>query len=252
MTAYAVALAAVLGAVVGSFLNVVVHRLPRRESLVHPRSRCPGCETPVSPRDNVPVLSWLLLRGRCRSCGTPIPGRYPLVELLTAALFALIVAVRGVEADLALWLPFAAVLVAVAFIDLEHRIIPNRIVVPAAVWAVAIGALVRPGELPEAALAGAAAFLALLLAALAYPAGMGMGDVKLAGVMGLYLGVAVAPAMLAAFLTGSLLGALLLVRHGSRARKLAVPFGPFLAAGGLIGVLAGPELVALYADRFLA
>ena len=252
MTAYAVALAAVLGAVVGSFLNVVVHRLPRRESLVHPRSRCPRCETPVSPRDNVPVLSWLLLRGRCRSCGTPIPGRYPLVELLTAALFALIVAVREVEADLALWLPFAAVLVAVAFIDLEHRIIPNRIVVPAAVWAVAIGALVRPGELPEAALAGAAAFLALLLAALAYPAGMGMGDVKLAGVMGLYLGVAVAPAMLAAFLTGSLLGALLLARHGSRARKLAVPFGPFLAAGGLIGVLAGPELVALYADRFLA
>ena len=252
MTAYAVALAAVLGAVVGSFLNVVVHRLPRRESLVHPRSRCPGCETPVSPRDNVPVLSWLLLRGRCRSCGTPIPGRYPLVELLTAALFALIVAVREVEADLALWLPFAAVLVAVAFIDLEHRIIPNRIVVPAAVWAVAIGALVRPGELPEAALAGAAAFLALLLAALAYPAGMGMGDVKLAGVMGLYLGVAVAPAMLAAFLTGSLLGALLLVRHGSRARKLAVPFGPFLAAGGLIGVLAGPKLFAFYADRFLA
>ena len=243
---------AALGAVIGSFLNVVAHRLPRGESLAFPPSRCPACEAAIKPYDNVPVLSWLLLRGRCRSCGTPIPGRYPLVEALTAALFALIVAVRGVDADLALWLPFAAVLVAVAFIDLEHRIIPNRIVVPAAVWAVAIGALVRPGELPEAALAGAAAFLALLLAALAYPAGMGMGDVKLAGVMGLYLGVAVAPAMLAAFLTGSLLGALLLVRHGSRARKLAVPFGPFLAAGGLIGVLAGPELVALYADRFLA
>lgn len=245
------ALFGALGAIVGSFLGVVIHRLPRGESLVSPRSRCPRCETPVAARDNVPIVSWLVLRGRCRSCGAPISARYPLVEALTAATFAGVVLARGVDGDLAVQLPFAAVLIAVAGIDLEHRIVPNRIVAPAAAWGVAASAAVRTGELPELLMAGAAAFLALLLAALAYPAGMGMGDVKLAGVMGLYLGASVAPALLTAFAAGSVVGIALIARHGSAARKRAVPFAPFLALGGVVGLLAGPELVDLYVDNFL-
>src|SRR5207253_429764 len=119
-----------LGAIVGSFLNVVIHRLPRGESLATPGSHCPECGEPVRPYDNVPVVSWLVLRGRCRHCGTPISPRYPFVELLTAGTFAAVAGARGVHDDLVAWLPFAAVLIAVAAIDLEHRIVPNRIVVP--------------------------------------------------------------------------------------------------------------------------
>ena len=242
----------VLGAIVGSFLNVVIHRLPRGESLSHPRSRCPGCGTPIAPYDNVPVLSWIVLRGRCRHCGERISRRYPAIELLTAAAFAAVVAARGFDERLLLELPFVAVLIAIAGIDLEHRIVPNRIVAPAAVWALAAAALVASDELPELALAGVAAFLFLLIAALAYPAGMGMGDVKLAGTMGLYLGVAVAPALLAAFAVGALVGVGIMAREGAGGRKKGVPFAPFLALGGLVGVLAGPELVDLYSDRFLS
>ncbi len=241
-----------LGAIVGSFLNVVIHRLPRRESLSHPRSRCPGCEAPIAPYDNVPILSWLLLRGRCRRCGESISPRYPAVELLTAACFAAVVGARGFDERLALQLPFVAILIAIAGIDLEHRIVPNRIVAPAAVWALAAAAFVASDELPELAIAGAAAFLLLLIAAVAYPAGMGMGDVKLAGMMGLYLGAAVAPALLAAFATGALVGIGIMAREGAAGRKKGIPFAPFLALGGLLGVLAGPELVDLYADRFLS
>ena len=247
-----IVLGGVLGAVIGSFLNVVIYRLPRRESLSRPRSRCPGCEAPIAPYDNVPVLSWLVLRGRCRRCGERISPRYPAIELITAAGFAAVVAARGFDERLLLELPFVAALIAVAGIDLEHRIVPNRIVVPAAVWALAAAALVASDELPELALAGVAAFLFLLIAALAYPAGMGMGDVKLAGTMGLYLGAAVAPALLAAFAVGALVGVGIMVREGAGGRKKGVPFAPFLALGGLVGVLAGPELVDLYSDRFLS
>ena len=247
----AVAVIGVLGALIGSFLNVVIHRLPRGESLVSPGSRCPGCGTAVAPYDNVPVLSWLVLRGRCRRCAEPISARYPLVELLTAIVFLAVVLARGVEDDLIVQLPFAAVLIAVAGIDLEHRIIPNRILLPAAVWGLGASAVVRPDELPELLIAGGAAFGALLPAALAYPSGMGMGDVKLAGVMGLYLGLAVAPALLAAFAAGSIVGIAIIAREGGGARKKGVPFGPFLALGGLVGLLAGPELIDLYADNFL-
>ena len=249
--AAAVALAALLGAAVGSFVNVVIHRLPQGESLVRPASRCPACGSPIAAYDNLPLVSWLVLRGRCRRCGARISARYPLVEVLTAAAFAAVVLARGVEDDLLVQLPFAAVLIATAGIDLEHRIVPNRIVVPAALFGVIASALVRPGELPELLVAGAAAFLALLLAALAYPAGMGMGDVKLAGVMGLYLGSAVAPALMVAFLAGTVVGVLKLARTGFSARKQGVPFAPFLAFGGLVGLLVGPELVDLYVDRFL-
>ena len=142
-------------------------------------------------------------------------------------------------------------LIAVAAIDLEHRIVPNRILAPAAVWALGAGAMVRTGELGELAVAGAAASLCLLLAALAHPGGMGMGDVKLAGVMGLYLGVSVVPAMLVAFVAGSLVGIAMVARDGAAARKRAVPFAPFLALGGLVGLLAGPELLGLYVETFL-
>src|SRR4051794_639233 len=251
-SALEIAFAALFGAVLGSFLNVVAWRLPRGESIVHPRSRCPRCETEIVWYDNVPVVSWLLLRGRCRHCGERIPVRYPAVELLTAATFAAIVAARGFDDALLLELPFAAVLIAVTAIDLEHRIVPNRIVLPAAVWALVAAALVAPGHLPELLIAGAAAFLGLLAAALAYPAGMGMGDVKLAGVMGLFLGASVAPALLAAFASGSAAGVAILLREGGSARKKGIPFAPFLALGGLVGILAGPALIDLYRDHFLS
>jgi leader peptidase (prepilin peptidase)/N-methyltransferase len=244
-------LAAPFGLLIGSFLNVVAYRLPRGESLVKPRSRCTSCGEEVRPYDNVPVLSWLLLRGRCRHCGEQISPRYPAVELVTAITFGLVALVRGVDAGLLLDLPFAAMLIAVANIDLEHRIVPNRILLPLAVWGVAATAVVHPGSLPESLIAGAAAFTALLLTALAYPAGMGMGDVKLAGVMGLYLGVSVLPGLLTAFFLGSVVGIAIMARHGASARKAGVPFAPFLAVGALVGLLAGPELIDLYTRTFL-
>lgn len=246
------AFAAPLGAVIGSFLNVVIHRLPRRESLVHPRSRCPSCETQIAAYDNLPVISWLVLRGRCRNCGAAISARYPAVELLTAVSFAAVAGARGVDGELLLLLPFAAMLVVVAAIDLDHRIVPNRIVLPATVYGVAVSVLVRAGELPELLIAGAAAFAFLLVAALAYPGGMGMGDVKLAGVMGLYLGLSVVPALVTAFLAGTVVGLAKIVREGPQARKAGVPFAPFLALGGLAALIAGPELIVLYEDNFLS
>jgi leader peptidase (prepilin peptidase)/N-methyltransferase len=246
-----IALAAVLGAVLGSFLNVVIHRVPLGESVVAPGSRCPSCETPIAPYDNVPVISWLVLRGRCRHCGTPISPRYPIVELLTAVAFTVVVAVRGFDSGLLLELPFVGCLIALAGIDLDHRLLPNKIVYPMAVWGVAATGIVDLSDLPEHLIAGAAAFSFLLLAALAYPAGMGMGDVKLAGVTGLYLGLSVVPALFASFLFGTLVGFGIIARQGVSARKTAVPFGVFLALGGLVGVLAGSELVDLYKDHLL-
>jgi leader peptidase (prepilin peptidase)/N-methyltransferase len=240
-----------IGLLVGSFLNVVIHRVPLGESIVAPRSRCPSCETAIAAHDNVPVVSWLFLRGHCRHCGATISARYPLVEALTGLTFAAVALVTGAEAELALYLPFAALLIAVAAIDLDHRIVPNKLLMPAAVWAVVAWAVVDLDFLPEALIASAAAFTFLLLAALAYPAGMGMGDVKLAGVMGLYLGLSVIPALLVAFLAGAIVGIGLIARQGGGARKLGVPFAPFMALGGLVGLLAGSELISLYADRFL-
>ena len=246
-----IAFVAVLGAILGSFLNVVIHRLPRGESLASPGSRCPSCGAPIAPYDNVPVLSWLLLRGRCRHCGAPISPRYPAVELLTAAAFAAVVAVRGFDDDLLLELPFVACLIALAGIDLDHKLLPNKIVYPMAAYGLVATAIVDTGDLVEHLIAGAGGFLFLFIAVLAYPRGMGMGDVKLAGAMGLYLGLSIVPAMLIAFLTGSLVGLGIIAREGAQARKKAVPFGVFLALGGIVGVLAGPELIELYEDQFL-
>jgi leader peptidase (prepilin peptidase) / N-methyltransferase len=251
MTASWVIAAGVFGAMIGSFLNVVAHRVPLGESIVSPGSRCPTCRNDLAAYDNVPVVSWLVLRGRCRHCGAKISARYPLIELLTAGTFAAIVAVRGADADLVVELPFAAILIALAAIDLEHRILPNRILLPAAVFGVAAAAVVHLDELPELLIAGTAGFTALLLVALAKPGGMMMGDVKLAGVMGLYLGLALVPALLVAFLAGSVVGIGMMAIRGMAARKEAVPFGPFLALGALVGLLAGDELVDLYSSSFL-
>jgi leader peptidase (prepilin peptidase)/N-methyltransferase len=246
-----VALGAVVGAVVGSFLNVVIHRLPRGESLVHPRSRCPACRKQIAGYDNVPIVSWLALRGRCRHCGEPISPRYPVVELLTALAFAAVVLVRGFDDDLILELPFVAALIALAGIDFDHKLLPNKIVYPLAAYGVIATLLVERDDTVEHLIAGGGAFAFLLAAVIAYPSGMGMGDVKLAGAMGLYLGAAVIPALLTAFLSGSLVGVAILAREGAAARKMAIPFGVFLALGGIVGVLAGPELIDLYESNFL-
>jgi leader peptidase (prepilin peptidase)/N-methyltransferase len=248
----AIVLAALGGLVIGSFLNVVAYRLPRKESLAHPPSRCPSCGAPVKPYDNVPVLSWLLLRGRCRACGAAISARYPVVEALTGALYALVVVARWDDASgIALGVVLVTVLIPVAIIDFEHRIIPNRITAPAAVVALVIGVLLDRDFVPEQLIAGAAAGGFFLLAALAYPRGMGMGDVKLAGVMGLYLGRGVGLAVLVGLVAGVLVGAVIIARLGAKeGRKTAVPFGPFLALGGLIAIFAGDAVADAYLDHF--
>ena len=250
-TALASIYAALFGACIGSFLNVVIWRVPRGESIVSPPSHCPGCDARIAARDNIPIVSWLILRGRCRHCGEPISRRYPLVELLVAVLFAAITAVNGYNWDLAWELPLAAVLVAVAAIDLDHQIIPNKIVYPTLVWGVVSALLIRPSDTLELIAWGAGAFAFLLAAALIRPGGMGMGDVKLAGAMGLYLGSSVLPALLIAFLSGSLVGIAMFARHGAAARKMGVPFGPFLALGGVIALMVGPDLVEAYKDTFM-
>src|ERR687893_2116374 len=204
--------AGLFGAVIGSFLNVVAHRVPLGESLVSPGSRCPGCGAPVKPYDNVPVVSWLLLRGRCRNCGAPISPRYPLVELATALAFAAVVAVRGFDDDLVLELPFVAAPGALAAIDYDHKLLPNKIVYPLAAYGLIATLLVDRDDLVEHVAAGAGAFAFLLAAVVAYPRGMGMGDVKLAGAMGLFLGMSVIPALMVAFLSGSLVGLVILAR----------------------------------------
>jgi leader peptidase (prepilin peptidase)/N-methyltransferase len=247
----AIVLAAVGGLLVGSFLNVVAWRLPRGESLVSPRSRCPSCEAPIRPYDNVPVLSWLALRARCRHCGARISARYPLVELSTALLYVAVVVGRDGTHDIVLGLILVTVLVPVALIDLEYRLIPNRITLPAAVAAIVAGAILDPGFVPEQVIAGAAGGGFFLLAALAYPRGMGMGDVKLAGVLGLYLGRAVASAILIALVAGIVVGIGVIAAKGAKeGRRTAVPFGPFLALGGVVALFAGNDLVETYLDTF--
>jgi leader peptidase (prepilin peptidase)/N-methyltransferase len=245
------ALAGGLGLLLGSFLNVVAYRLPRGESLAVPASRCPGCDTPIKPYDNVPVVSWLLLRGRCRSCGARIAWRYPLIELGTALLLALTVLVIGPNEDVWLGLAFVLLLVPVTVIDLDFRIIPNKLMIAGTVVALAILAITRPGDIPEHLIAAAAAGGFLLVAAIAYPSGMGMGDVKLAFVMGLFLGRDVSVAMLVALVAGSLVGVAVIARKGaSEGRKTAIPFGPFLALGGAVGLLAGEPVVDWYLRTF--
>jgi leader peptidase (prepilin peptidase)/N-methyltransferase len=242
-----VVMTGLVGLIFGSFFNVVAHRLPRGDSLATPGSRCPGCRTAIKPYDNVPVLSWLWLRGRCRACGDSISARYPLVEGVTAAIAVAVVLVKHDLHDIALGLVLVGILVPVALIDLEHRIIPNKITLPAAIAAIGIGLATRPSGVTEQLIAGAAAAGFLLLFALAYPRGMGMGDVKLAGVLGLFLGRSVGVAVLAGVIAGAVLGFAVMARLGvEKGRKTAVPFGPFLALGGVVALLAGPPIVHWY------
>jgi leader peptidase (prepilin peptidase)/N-methyltransferase len=239
------------GLIAGSFIGVVAHRVPRGLSIVRPRSQCDSCGTPIAAYDNVPVLSWLWLRGRCRSCGESIPVRYPLIELALGAAFAATVLVLWDDpVELALGLILCALLAAVTLTDLERRVIPNAILLAGAAIGVAIVIAFDPSSIVERAAAAAAAGGFLLAAALAYPRGMGMGDVKLAAVMGLYLGRSVAPALLVALAAGALFGVGLMLLRGPGARKQAVPFGPFLALGGVVGLLAGDQLVDAYLDTF--
>jgi leader peptidase (prepilin peptidase) / N-methyltransferase len=247
----AVAFLFLFGLLIGSFLTVVAHRLPRGESVVGGRSHCPACGAQIAAYDNVPVLSWLALRGRARCCGAAISPRYPLTELAVGALYAATALVLWDDAAaLALGLVFVTVLVAVTLTDLERRIIPNKILLAGAIAAVAIAAATDPDSLPERALAALAAGGLLLAAALAYPRGMGLGDVKLAATMGLFLGREVGPAILVALLAGSLVGLAMIARYGAAARKRAIPFGPFLALGGIVGLLVGEELLDWYLGTF--
>jgi leader peptidase (prepilin peptidase)/N-methyltransferase len=254
VTALLVGFAAVLGLVVGSFLNVVIWRVPRGESVVRPPSHCPRCDMPISPRDNVPVLSWLLLRGRCRHCGEPISGRYPAVELLTCAVFAGTAARLGEDWALPAFLYLAAVAVALALIDLDTKKLPNVLVLPSyVVGVVLLGAAAfaeREPWLAVRALIGMAVLYAIYFAlAFAYPAGMGFGDVKLAGVVGLYLGYLGWPTWTVGWLLGFFLGGVfgvvaMVARRATR--KTMVPYGPFMILGAFLAIWWGQAIADLY------
>jgi leader peptidase (prepilin peptidase)/N-methyltransferase len=242
-----IVLPAIYGLLFGSFFNVVIWRVPRGESIVHPGSHCPSCDAPVKPCDNIPVISWLLLRGKCRSCGDRISVRYPAVELLTALLVTAVAIFKHSAHDIALDEILVLTLVPVALIDLDHRIIPNVVLAPAALAALIAGGITQPSGVPEQLIAGAGAALFLFVFALAYPKGMGMGDVKLAGVLGLFLGRSVGVAILAALILGVIVGVGIILQRGSaEGRKVAIPFGPFLAAGALVAIWWGPQVVYWY------
>jgi leader peptidase (prepilin peptidase)/N-methyltransferase len=248
----ALAPAALFGLLIGSFLNVVAWRLPRGESLVKPRSKCPGCQTQLKAYDNIPVFSWLVLRGKCRGCGEKISARYPVVEAVTATLYVLVVALKLDDVrELVAGLVLVTFLVPIAVIDLDLKIIPNKLTAPAAVLAVVLAAVLEPSFLPEALIAGAAALFFFLLPTLIHQKGMGMGDVKLVGVLGLYLGRAVVPAIFIALILGVVVGAAVIAAKGmTDGRRTKIPFGPFLAVGALIAFFVGDDLMDSYIDRF--
>jgi leader peptidase (prepilin peptidase) / N-methyltransferase len=252
MTAAITALCFLGGAIIGSFVTVIAHRVPRGDPWMAGRSRCPECGAEIRARDNVPILGWLALRGRCRSCGQKISIRYPLTEAGLGLLYAITYLVLGDDdaGELALGLVLCTVLVAITLTDLDLRLIPNKFVLAGAIAAVAIVAIFDPGSFDTRLIAAAVAGGALFLIALAYPRGMGMGDVKLVAMMGLYLGRAVAPALLIGFASGAVVGVALMARQGAQARKQAVPFGPFLALGGVIALWVGDEIVDWYVDTF--
>lgn len=249
-----VTLCVVLGLAVGSFLNVVIARLPRGESLVRPRSRCPACASPITARDNVPVLSWLLLRGRCRACGVAISNRYPLVEVLTGVVFGLVALRFGADPALPAFLYLAAVGIALAAIDLELKRLPNGLTLPsylvgAGLLSMAAAAGGGAAPLVRALIGMVALFGFYFLLAFVYPAGMGFGDVKLAGVLGLHLGwigwSTLVIGAFGAFLLGGAV-AISLVLAGRAGRGSAIPFGPFMLLAALLAVLLGGPIAAGY------
>jgi leader peptidase (prepilin peptidase) / N-methyltransferase len=228
----------------GSFLNVVAARVPLRRSIVRPPSACMSCEQEIKWYDNVPLVSYAALRGRCRDCGVRIPLVYPAVELVTALLIAGCVLAFGLTFEAAIASFFCAVLVAVSAIDLEHRIIPNRIVLPATVVVLVANTLRDPS--PKWALAALGASGFLFTAALIYPAGMGMGDVKLALLMGAALGATVPVALMTGMLAAMVPSIVLFARFGSKARKMGIPFGPFLAIGSVVALFWGHAILDAY------
>jgi leader peptidase (prepilin peptidase) / N-methyltransferase len=243
--AYLLVFSVLLGLVLGSFLNVVIYRLPRHESLIKPGSHCPGCGSAIRWYDNFPVVSWLLLRGRCRSCGTAISIRYLVVETITGLAFGLAMWKFGVEWRLLVAWAFMAAMIAVAFIDYDHMIIPDKIVLPGAAIGLAASIALDPRHwwIYLVSAAGAATFIFVLI--MVWPGGMGPGDMKLALFMGAVLGTSVIVGMFAAFLFGSLVGMYLVVVR-KRSRKSRIPFGPFLALGSIVAIFFGDTIINAY------
>ena len=257
MEAAGIALAAIGGLVFGSFANVVVHRVPLKQSIVKPASRCPSCGTPLRARDNIPVVSWLVLRGKCHNCGARISPRYPAIEILTGVLFALAAWRIRPTTDLIAYLPLLWVLVVLSFIDLEHKLLPNRIVVPSLVTGVAllgVTAALGPGASSwvRALEGGAVAFASFFVLALISPRGMGMGDVKLSAVLGLALAYQgwgrLFVGFLIAFAAGAV-GGVALIAAKRAGMKSEVPFGPYLALGTIVSLLFGGPLVHAWLHR---
>jgi leader peptidase (prepilin peptidase)/N-methyltransferase len=255
MRAFAAVLAGVGGLAFGSFMSVVVHRVPKKESIVAPRSRCPHCGHQLAARDNIPIVSWLMLGGKCRYCNAPMSPRYLAAELLTALVWVLAVVRLPLGWGLLAYLPFLWVLVALSLIDLETKLLPNAIVYPSVIVGIPLLAIttVLVGESfstwlrgLEGMAAGAAVFFVI---ALIYPAGMGMGDVKLAGLIGLFVGYLswgyLVAALFLAFLTGAIVG-VVLMGVGKAGRKTAIPFGPFMALGAVLVVLFGEPILDLW------
>jgi len=234
----------------GSFLNVVAARLPEGRSLASPPSACLSCGTRVAWHDNVPVLSYVLLRGRCRSCGARIGARYPLVELGTGLLVAACFLRFGLSGEAVLAAFFVSVLVVLSAIDVERRLLPDKIVLPSAAVVLGANVALDPGRAPEWVLAALGASLFLFLALLAYPKGMGMGDVKLALLLGAMLGKTVSAALMVGMVAALVPAVWLLARHGAKARKMGIPFGPFLALGAVVALFFGDVLLDAYLGRY--
>ena len=242
--------AGLLGLIAGSFLNVVIHRVPLRESVIFPTSHCPVCGEPIKPRDNVPLISYVLLRGRCRSCKARIYLRYPLVEALTGILFAGAAYEFGLSLELLSALALILTLVALAGTDLEHRLLPNVIVGPAALVGFVLSVLASPERWWIYLVSAVAVAGGLFALALVYPGGMGMGDVKMGGMLGAFLGPYAALAVFLGALCGAITGGVLMAA-GKVRRRHALPFGVFMALGGIVALFAGPELWGLYLDLAL-
>ena len=236
------------GLAVGSFLNVVVARVPVGRQIVAGRSACVSCAHEIAAYDNIPLVSWIVLRGRCRHCKSSIPIRYPIVELVTAFLLVCCFGRFGFTPDALLATGFCVVLVAISAIDVEHRIVPNKIVLPAAGVVLVAQTLLHPS--PEWILASVGASGLLLVAALAYPRGLGMGDVKLALLLGAMLGRNVTVALMVGCLSALVPAVVLAARHGSKVRKMAIPFAPFLAFGAIVALFFGDAIREWYLGLF--
>ncbi len=241
--------AGLFGLVIGSFLNVVIHRVPLGQSIAWPSSRCPNCGAPIKSLDNVPLLSYLALRGKCRECKARISPRYPLVEGLTGFLFGLAAYEFGLSLALASALVLVSVLVALAGTDLEHRLLPNAIVFPATLAGLALAIAIDPARWWVYVVSAVGVAAGLFALALAYPRGMGMGDVKMGGMLGAFLGPYAALAVFVGALLGGLVGGAL-IASGKMGRRTAMPFGVFLSVAGVLVLFFGQEMWGWYRGLF--